>query len=124
MSPCITPEEFRRLLAEKMSDREQASLEAHVEVCSQCEQQLACLLEATAGSVDWRRLRWTAPEISPGSEESLIERLRKPPPPQAVLPEDDLFARLGRYRIVARIGRGAFGVVYKGHDEELRRDVA
>jgi serine/threonine protein kinase len=33
-------------------------------------------------------------------------------------------SRLGRYRITARLGAGAFGVVYRGYDEELRRDVA
>lgn len=34
------------------------------------------------------------------------------------------FVRLGRYRITGRIGSGSFGVVYQGHDDELRRDVA
>lgn len=29
-----------------------------------------------------------------------------------------------RYRIIAEIGRGGFGVVLKGHDTQLRRDVA
>src|SRR5262249_10053601 len=123
MSPCITPDQFQRLLADQLSDRERARLEAHVEACPQCEQKLACLLEAGAGSVDWRRLRWTGSE-SPGSQASLGQRLRECPPHQATLAETDLPACLGRYRVTARIGSGAFGVVYKGHDEELRRDVA
>ena len=32
--------------------------------------------------------------------------------------------RLGRYRVLAKIGQGGFGTVYKGYDEKLRRDVA
>ena len=32
--------------------------------------------------------------------------------------------RLGRYRVAARLGAGGFGVVYRGYDEELYRDVA
>jgi serine/threonine protein kinase/formylglycine-generating enzyme required for sulfatase activity len=33
-------------------------------------------------------------------------------------------ARLGRFYIMARLGAGGFGVVYKGYDDDLRREVA
>jgi formylglycine-generating enzyme required for sulfatase activity len=33
-------------------------------------------------------------------------------------------ARLGRYRVTAKLGAGGFGVVYRGYDDDLRRDVA
>jgi serine/threonine-protein kinase len=32
--------------------------------------------------------------------------------------------RLGRYRITGMLGRGSFGMVYRGYDDQLRREVA
>jgi serine/threonine protein kinase len=31
---------------------------------------------------------------------------------------------LGRYRVTGRLGSGSFGTVYKGHDDDLSREVA
>ncbi len=40
----------------------------------------------------------------------------------AVVPQPDYI--LNRYRVLERIGAGAMGVVYRAHDERLKRDVA
>lgn len=43
----------------------------------------------------------------------------------AAEPVEELpFERLGHYRILARIGRGGMGDVYRGYDESLEREVA
>jgi len=44
--------------------------------------------------------------------------------PDPYLLKSDLPTSLGRYAITARLGSGGFGVVYKGYDADLQRDVA
>src|SRR5262249_29920437 len=45
-------------------------------------------------------------------------------PPALGAPDAEAPARLGRYHILAKLGAGSFGVVYKGYDDDLRRVVA
>src|SRR5262249_25233913 len=45
-------------------------------------------------------------------------------PEVAGVGETDPPARLGRYSISTKLGAGSFGVVYRGYDEVLHRDVA
>src|SRR5262249_21199509 len=44
--------------------------------------------------------------------------------PRDPTPDPALPARLGKYRILDRLGTGGFGVVYKGSDDALKRFVA
>jgi serine/threonine protein kinase len=48
-------------------------------------------------------------------------------PEPATLPQtgpDGLPSQLGRYRVIGVLGRGSCGVVYRGRDDQLERDVA
>src|SRR5262249_4487044 len=84
VSPCVSPEQFRRLLAEQLSAAERQALEAHVEACPECQQRLARLLDEADGGpadVDWQLLLHCRPQPTPQTGETFLERLRKTPQP-------------------------------------------
>jgi WD40 repeat protein len=146
MTPCLTPEQFQRLLTEQLDAAQRGTIDAHVDACPDCQEKLAHLLDEGEGGypgVDWQRLRQAAPESAGPSVADLLRRLKDKLPPSTVtalgprkeaapcdiqFPESPTargpLGRLESYHIVAERGRGAFGVVFQAYDEQLRSTVA
>jgi WD40 repeat protein len=146
MSRCIPLHQFERLLAEQLSPAERQVLDAHVDTCSQCQQVLARLLDERAEQwpeVDWRLLRGPPMPSTAELPTNFLGYLKENLPPRCSRlsglrddsPAPDLLfleaptylgplGRLESYHIMAELGRGAFGLVFKAYDEKLNRVVA
>jgi WD40 repeat protein len=146
MNRCISLRQFQRLLARQLNPEEQRELDAHVDVCSQCQQTLAHLLDEPAEecpTVDLRLLRQPSLITTVELPKDFLSHLKEDlphrtsrisglweecPAPDLLFPEPPTrlgpLGRLESYHIVAELGRGAFGLVFKAHDEKLNCAVA
>lgn len=146
MSGCIPLHQFQRLLAEQLNPMERKALDAHLNTCVLCEEMLALLLnksEEIVTAVDWHLLHGTPQTSTVELPNNFLGRLKAEPPlqlsaasgaPDGQAEPDIRFpgpptplGRLGQlesYHIQAELGRGAFGLVFKAHDEKLDSLVA
>lgn len=120
---------LQRLLSEQLSGDEERNVLAHIEQCQSCRSLMARL--SGGGELEQEIEQHLADHgiddsgldtiIEPNLIEAEIDQI------QAMLgPTDDphMMGRLGTYEIVALIGRGSTGIVFKALDRGLNRFVA
>jgi hypothetical protein len=80
MNYCLTPEQFQRLVTEQLDAEQRQLLDAHVDACPACQEQLARLLDEGEGEypdLDWQRLRPARLENMGPSVADLLRRLKE-----------------------------------------------
>ncbi len=140
-STCPAVESWQNLLQGSLSDAQQAELNSHLESCRACQQTLEGLVASQESWSGAAKELHEKPLDPTGKLGQVMARLKartsqgETQADGAASSGDDLsflqpskqpghLGRLKHYEILAIIGKGGFGTVFKAHDETLDRVVA
>lgn len=147
--PCPDSVLLKAVLSGRVSPEEHSQIALHLEECEQCRMAVDLITDLSDSdditqhetsesqfAADSVLCEYDSFEVhDPGPDVSSEIAPQQQPTPAPSLddfvrdlctPSDfpDSLGRLGQYEILQRIGRGGMGVVYRGHDLKLGRDVA
>ena len=135
MPPCPSEDLLQRLLAEALVPADRSPLETHVEQCTGCQQ----TLERLTADPSWRlgtptpllTVQGQLPDAARSGVETVTgqatQKMRAAGDLLRLLSPSghpDSLGRLGEYEVLALVGRGGMGAVFRGVDPRLQRVVA
>ena len=124
---CLEETQALAFVAGELDASGRGVVEDHVDDCAQCRQLIAELVrkhrttDRRPGTED----TVAAPALSTGDTHLATDKDPTPPPSEQEAKAGwTPGARVGRYVVLARIGRGGMGTVFRAEDVELGRPVA
>ncbi|MEM9064578.1 MAG: protein kinase, partial [Planctomycetota bacterium] len=120
---CANAEQLERYLNDQMDPHEEAQIESHLSVCTECQH----ALEAAGGNADWWSEVRTSVLSNPAPEDQdqdAHESTRGILNLLAPTDDPEMLGRIGHYEVQGVVGEGSTGVVLRAVDPRLHRVVA
>jgi serine/threonine protein kinase len=123
---CLDANAVQDLMSDALEARARATVMSHLDTCPDCRELVGVLAKETVreSSQPPRDLALEATAAATSASQMELGETVDGTDRTPKLPGIEVGRTLGRYTLVARVGAGAMGIVYRADDKELGRHVA